>query len=84
MYPSFAKTFCQKNYVTGHLPSERRGGNRKIVEYGPKKDSIMNVLNTFKCVGSHYCRSVVSSRMYLSSDLNIKKFIGCMMQFLLR
>nr|CAH7747911.1 unnamed protein product [Callosobruchus chinensis] len=70
----FRLNILSKNfYATGQLPCERRGGDRKSIEYAPKKESVMNFLNKLKCVESHYCRSAVSSRMYLPSELNIRK-----------
>nr|CAH7764946.1 unnamed protein product [Callosobruchus chinensis] len=70
----FRLNILSKNfYATGQLPCKRRGGDRKSIEYAPKKESVMNFLNKLKCVESHYCRSAVSSRMYLPSELNIRK-----------
>nr|CAH7753285.1 unnamed protein product [Callosobruchus chinensis] len=70
----FRLNILSKNfYATGQLPCERRGGDRKSIEYAPKKESVMNFLNKLKCVESRYCRSAVSSRMYLPSELNIRK-----------
>lgn len=36
-------------YATGQLPHERRGGDRKSTEYGPKRESVMNFINKLKC-----------------------------------
>lgn len=66
----------KRYYATGQLPSEKRGGDRKSNEYRPKKESVMSFLNKLKCTESHYCRSAVSSRMYLPSELNIKKLFS--------
>nr|CAH7764947.1 unnamed protein product [Callosobruchus chinensis] len=58
----FRLNILSKNfYATGQLPCKRRGGDRKSIEYAPKKESVMNFLNKLKCVESHYCRSAVSS-----------------------
>lgn len=64
-----------KNYKsTGEMPTEKRGGYRKLDVYKPKETVVINFLNKLKCVESHYCRSAVStSRKYLSSELNIRK-----------
>nr|CAH7712814.1 unnamed protein product [Callosobruchus chinensis] len=52
----FRLNILSKNfYATGQLPCERRGGDRKSIEYAPKKESVMNFLNKLKCVESHYC-----------------------------
>lgn len=64
---------AKRYYESGQLPYETRGGFRKIDRYEPKKQSVMDFINRLKCVESHYCRSSTSSRMYLSSELNIKK-----------
>lgn len=64
----------KKFMATGQMPTEARGGNRKKDVFKAKKEAVMKFLNQLKCVESHYCRSSISySRMYLSSDLNIKK-----------
>ncbi|XP_039278564.1 uncharacterized protein LOC120350175 [Nilaparvata lugens] len=65
------------NNITNELKKngevvERRGGFRKKEKYSTQKISIMNFINTLKCVESHYCRER-SCRKYLPSDLNVKK-----------
>lgn len=64
---------AKRYYETGQFPGENRGGARRIHLYAERKRSVMNFLNKLKCVESHYCRSQTTSRMYLSSELNIRK-----------
>lgn len=58
---------------SGQLPVDRRGGDRSTEKNLAKKQSVMQFIETFKCIESHYCRSSTSERKYVSSDLNIKK-----------
>lgn len=63
------------NYVmmcfaeTGHVPTEKRGGDHKKATYQKKVNEILKFINKLKCVESHYCRSS-SLRMYLDSKLS--------------
>lgn len=64
---------AKKYYETGQFPCEARGGARRTDLFEEKKRAVMDFLNNLKCVESHYCRSATSTRMYLSSELNIRK-----------
>ena len=64
-----SKTFL----TTGQLPKDQRGGDRASMKNVAKKQSVMQFIESFKCIESHYCRSTTSERKYVSSDLNIKK-----------
>lgn len=58
----------------GEMPEERRGGFRNNVEsYQNKRQAVIRFIKKFKAIESHYCRTKNSSRIYLSSDLNISK-----------
>lgn len=59
-------------FKTGKALTEKRGGDKKSSLFSDKKNAIMKLINKLKCIEAHYCRSE-SSRMYLSSDLNIRK-----------
>lgn len=62
-----------KNYFRTSLPAqENRGGDTKSEKYQCKKQSVMNFINKFKAIESHYCRGQ-SERLYLDSSLNITK-----------
>ncbi|KAJ8949785.1 hypothetical protein NQ314_008112 [Rhamnusium bicolor] len=62
----------ERFFEHGEAPVERKGGDRKSVLYLQRQNAVMNFINQLKCIESHYCRGE-SARMYLSSDLNIKK-----------
>lgn len=51
---------------------EKRGGFRKADKYNKQKRSVMNFINSFKCLESHYCRGN-SCRKYLPSELSVRK-----------
>lgn len=61
------------NFFKTSVPAkENRGGDRKSRLYSERKMSVMNFINKFKAVESHYCRGQ-SERLYLDSNLSIKK-----------
>lgn len=62
-----------RNFKTGDLLQEERGGNRKRILFSAKKESVIAFIKKFNVLESHYCRSKTVSRQYLISDLNIKK-----------
>lgn len=57
----------------GAMPTERRGGFKNHSTYEEKWVAVIRFIKKFKGVESHYCRTRSSSRIYLSSDLNISK-----------
>lgn len=59
---------------TGVMEPEKRGGRRQsMIEKGAKlRQSVVNHINRFPKVKSHYCRKS-STREYLYPDLTIKK-----------
>lgn len=60
-----------KNFYQTSLPAkENRGGDRKLEKYKLKKNAVMNFINKFRVIESHYCRGQ-SQRLYLASSLNI-------------
>ncbi|KAI4468039.1 dna-directed rna polymerases i ii and iii subunit rpabc2 [Holotrichia oblita] len=60
------------NFVrTSLLAKENRRGDRKTEMYSERKKSVMEFINKFKAIESHYCRGP-SERLYLDSTLNIK------------
>lgn len=61
-----------RNFESGDMPEEKRGGDRKQSLFAEKKKSVKDFIKRFKVLESHYCRSK-TARQYLSSDLNIKK-----------
>lgn len=62
-----------RHFQSGDMPKERRGGSRILKQYELKKKNVINFIKKFKAHEMHYCRSKSSSRVYLSSNLNIKK-----------
>jgi len=61
-----------KNFYRTSLPAkENRGGDRKLEKYMLKKNAVMDFINKFRVIESHYCRGQ-SQRLYLESSLNIK------------
>ena len=62
-----------RHFVTGNAPKESRGGDRKQQIYASRKKAVIEFIKKFRVIDSHYCRDKVTSRVYLSSDLNIHK-----------
>lgn len=58
---------------SGEMPQERRGGDRKTPNFASRKEAVENFVKRFKPLESHYCRSLIKQRLYLASELNIKK-----------
>lgn len=62
-----------RNFHSGLMPIDKRGGDRKSKTYEAKKLSVINFIKRFQVIENHYCRSKTSNRIYLHSDLNINK-----------
>lgn len=60
-------------HMTGEMPLERRGGNRKEILFEAKRNQVISFISKLVAVEAHYCRSNLSCRQYLSSELSIKK-----------
>ncbi|XP_069354794.1 uncharacterized protein [Maniola hyperantus] len=58
---------------SGALAKETRGGDHRSQENESKRVAINAFIQSFECRESHYCRGKSAERMYLSSDLNIRK-----------
>jgi hypothetical protein len=56
----------------GNLRTENRGGDRKQVAYGERREAVCQFISQFRAVQSHYSREK-SVRIYLPSDLNISR-----------
>lgn len=54
------------------VPVETRGGDHKQKKYGPKRQSVIDFISSFKANESHYGRNN-STKVYLPSELNVKK-----------
>ncbi|RVE40743.1 hypothetical protein evm_014607 [Chilo suppressalis] len=67
------RNIAKKFLTAGQLPIESRGGDRISHKNTHKAQAVMQFIESFKCVESHYCRSSTSTRKYVSSELNIKK-----------
>lgn len=61
-----------KRFSNGEAVKQRRGGNRKSKKSAEKRQKIIEFINKFPAVESHYNRSK-SKRIYLSCELNIEK-----------
>lgn len=57
----------------GQCVKEGRGGDRCSMKFDTRRQSVMNFIKTLKGSEPHYCRSKTHCRIYLSSELNIKK-----------
>lgn len=64
---------CKRQLVTGTAPIERRGGNRKAEKFASRRNAIIAFIRKFKVMEVHYCRSKISKRQYLPSELSINK-----------
>jgi len=64
------KAFHNESFV-----EEKRGGFKQNDTFRPKRECIMNFINRFHCVESHYCHGK-TARKYLLSELNLKKDVG--------
>lgn len=61
-----------KNFHSTFQPAqENRGGDRKSSKNIMKKKAVMDFINKFRAIETHYCRGQ-SERLYLDSSLNIK------------
>lgn len=49
-------TLTRNFFSTSLPPKENRGGDRKLEMNMAQKNSVMNFINTFKAIESHYCR----------------------------
>lgn len=67
------KKIAKDHLLTGQLPKENRGGDRKSAKYGNRRRSVKEFIQKLRGVESHYCRSKNIERQYLSSELNIAK-----------
>ncbi|XP_050063915.1 uncharacterized protein LOC126552866 [Aphis gossypii] len=63
----------RRNFIFGTSPTENRGGNRKTNIFMDKRNGVITFIKKINVIESHYCRSKSSSRVYISSELNIKK-----------
>lgn len=64
----------QRSFKSSGAPAkENRGGDHRSQKTVEKRSAICSFIETLKCSEPHYCRSKQGCRMYLSSDLNIKK-----------
>ncbi|CAH2088243.1 unnamed protein product [Euphydryas editha] len=59
--------------VSGAPAIENRGGDHRSAKNIEKRLAIHSFIESLKCTEPHYCRSKSQCRMYLSSELNIKK-----------
>lgn len=55
------------------MPHENRGGNRKTNKFIAGKLTVQRFIESFNGKESHYCRSKNMNRVYLSSELLIRK-----------
>lgn len=67
------RNISKKILLNGTMPQENRGGDRVSRKSSTKKKNVMQFIESFKCIESHYCRSATAERKYVSSDLNIRK-----------
>ncbi|XP_034833619.1 uncharacterized protein [Maniola hyperantus] len=67
------RTIAKNYYTSGKPPQENRGGDRTSIKNVGKKTAVMQFIESFKCIESHYCRSATSVRKYVPSELNIRK-----------
>lgn len=63
----------RRHFNLGTSPIEKRGGDRKTNNFMDKKNGVIAFIKKINVIESHYCRSKSSSRVYISSELNIKK-----------
>lgn len=63
---------CKRHINTGAPPIERRGGDRKSVQFLNKQNSVIGFIKKFKTLEVHYCRGR-TKRQYLPSELSINK-----------
>lgn len=63
----------RRHYIFGTSPIEKKGDDRKSNQFMDKKNEVIAFIKKINVIESHYCRSKSSSRVYISSELNIKK-----------
>lgn len=67
------KGVLNRHFSSGSMARENRGGNRKAQRFEGRKQSVINFIKKLKGVESHYCRSKTAHRIYLPSELSIRK-----------
>lgn len=55
------------------MPKENRGGDHRSTHYEEKRESVKTFIKSLKGEESHYYRNKTANRVYLSSELNIRK-----------
>lgn len=58
---------------SGCMPKENRGGDTRSKLYKQKLSAVKKFITSIPAVENHYCRSKTAVRVYLSSDLSIRK-----------
>ncbi|XP_057671231.1 uncharacterized protein LOC130902959 [Diorhabda carinulata] len=66
------RILCQRHFLKGETPKERRGGYRVNQAFAEKRQTVKNFIDQLQPVESHYGRDK-STRLYLQCDLNIRK-----------
>ncbi|CAH2100544.1 unnamed protein product [Euphydryas editha] len=63
----------RRYFHSGSVAKENRGGDRKRFIFASRKEAVQNFIRKFQPLESHYSRGFIKHRVYLPSDLNIKK-----------
>lgn len=64
---------CKRHLLTGAIPTENRGGDRKSSKFVMRKESVIKFIKKFKTIEVHYCRSKIVARQYLPGSLSVNK-----------
>lgn len=63
----------KRNFISGSVAKENRGGDRKRFTFASRKEAVQKFIRKFKPLESHYSRGHIKHRIYLQPELNIKK-----------
>lgn len=67
------KGVLNRHFQTAQMATERRGGDKKKNKFLHIRQKVIEFIKKFKPLESHYCRAKIACRIYLASDLNIRK-----------
>jgi hypothetical protein len=63
----------KRNFVSAHIPIEKRGGDTRSAVYAERKQAVINFIKLHKVAELHYCRASIKCRSHLASELSVNK-----------
>lgn len=71
--PSRLKGVLTRNWQSGCVAQEKRGGDRKEFEFRARKEAVIKFIQKFEPLELHHIRGKIKHRIYLDASLNITK-----------